>query len=107
MLSDEKGRKIDRYFSDYTLFDIETTGLSTSGDMLTEIGAVKVRGGKIVDEFDKLRGVRKVRLPVPDMEQVYEFEELVVQVDKSKFAVQKALDETQLLFDKLMQDYFG
>jgi type I restriction enzyme S subunit len=29
------------------------------------------------------------------------------QVDKSKVAVQKALDETQLLFDSLMQEYFG
>lgn len=27
--------------------------------------------------------------------------------DKSKVAVQKALDETQLLFDSLMQKYFG
>lgn len=29
------------------------------------------------------------------------------QVDKSKVAVQKALEETQLLFDSLMQQYFG
>ena len=31
----------------------------------------------------------------------------VEQVDKSKVAVQKALDETQTLFDSLMQEYFG
>lgn len=36
-----------------------------------------------------------------------EFIEFIEQVDKSKFAVQKALDETQLLFDSLMQKYFG
>ena len=29
------------------------------------------------------------------------------QVDKSKVAVQKSLEETQLLFDSLMQQYFG
>lgn len=29
------------------------------------------------------------------------------QANKSKAAVQKALDETQLLFDSLMQKYFG
>ena len=29
------------------------------------------------------------------------------QIDKSKVAIQKSLAETQLLFDKLMQDYFG
>ena len=36
-----------------------------------------------------------------------EFADFVHQVDKSKVAVQKALDETQLLFDSLMQEYFG
>jgi len=36
-----------------------------------------------------------------------EFVHFVAQVDKSKVAVQKASDETQLLFDSLMQDYFG
>ncbi len=36
-----------------------------------------------------------------------QFAAFVKQVDKSKVAVQKALDETQTLFDSLMQDYFG
>ena len=36
-----------------------------------------------------------------------EFEQFVEQVDKSKVVVQKALDETQKLFDSLMQEYFG
>ena len=35
------------------------------------------------------------------------FSEFAKQVDKSKVAIQKSLAETQLLFDKLMQDYFG
>ena len=35
------------------------------------------------------------------------FANFVQQVDKSKVAVQKALDETQKLFDSLMQRYFG
>ncbi len=36
-----------------------------------------------------------------------EFIQFAEQVDKSKAAVQKSLDETQLLFDSLMQEYFG
>ena len=36
-----------------------------------------------------------------------EFVSFVEQVDKSKVAVQKSLDETQQLFDSLMQWYFG
>ena len=46
-------------------------------------------------------------IPVPTMEQQNEFAEFSKQLDKSKVAVQKALDEAQLLFDSLMQQYFG
>ena len=36
-----------------------------------------------------------------------EYEKFVEQINKSKLIVQKELDETQLLFDSLMQEYFG
>ncbi len=38
--------------SEFVVFDVETTGLYASGDRLTEIGAVRIRAGKIVDSFD-------------------------------------------------------
>ncbi len=44
---------------------------------------------------------------IPPMDLQEQFSDFVHQVDKSKVAVQKALDETQLLFDSLMQEYFG
>ena len=44
---------------------------------------------------------------MPPIELQREFIRFAKQVDKSKVAVQKALDETQLLFDSLMQEYFG
>lgn len=50
---------------------------------------------------------RKIGIPVPPIEYQNEFEAFIHQVDKSKTVVQKALDETQLLFDSLMQEYFG
>ncbi|MBR2883170.1 MAG: restriction endonuclease subunit S [Clostridia bacterium] len=46
-------------------------------------------------------------LPVPDIDLQKQFATFVEQIDKSKFAVQKALDEAQTLFDSLMQQYFG
>lgn len=46
----------------------------------------------------------KVIVPVKDKQD--KFVEFIKQVDKSKVAVQKALDETQLLFESLMQKYF-
>ena len=44
---------------------------------------------------------------VPPMDMQEQFSEFVEQVDKSKVAVQKSLNETQKLFDSLMQEYFG
>ena len=43
----------------------------------------------------------------PPSDMVDDYVAFVKQTDKSKVAVQKALDEAQLLFDSLMQEYFG
>ena len=51
--------------------------------------------------------VRKIAMPLPPLKLQNEFANFVNQVDKSKVAVQKALDETQMLFDSLMQKYFA
>lgn len=47
------------------------------------------------------------RTPLPPIELQNEFASFVAQVDKSKAAIQKSIDETQLLYDSLMQKYFG
>ncbi|HEY4018561.1 MAG TPA: exonuclease domain-containing protein, partial [Pseudonocardiaceae bacterium] len=45
----------------FVVFDLETTGGSAERDAVTEIGAVKVRGGEVLGEFatlvDPERGV--------------------------------------------------
>ena len=51
--------------------------------------------------------VRKIKMPLPPKSLQDEFVSFVAQVDKSKSVIQKSLDETQLLFDSLMQKYFG
>ena len=51
--------------------------------------------------------VRSVMIIVPPRELQDAFAEFTSQVDKSKSVIQKSLDEAQLLFDSLMQEYFG
>ena len=51
--------------------------------------------------------LEKTGVIVPPIEMQNEFEIFVQQIDKSKFVVQQALDKAQLLFDSLMQKYFG
>lgn len=49
----------------------------------------------------------ELEVPVFDIDKQNQFAAFVEQTDKSKVVVQKALDEAQLLFDSLMQKYFG
>lgn len=52
--------------------------------------------------------LKQMTILLPEsIEHQFEFESFVNQVDKSKVVVQKALDESQTLFDSLMQEYFG
>ena len=66
-----------------------TTGATTTINQIT---------GRMLDN---------VKLAIPDIESVKDFSAFTNQVDKSKVAVHKSLDEAQLLFDSLMQQYFG
>ena len=50
--------------------------------------------------------VDKMLVKIPSVEKQNEFVDFVKQVDKSKSVIQKSLNETQLLFDSLMQTYF-
>ena len=51
--------------------------------------------------------IKKTNILVPPKDKQEEFAMFVAQIDKSKVAVQKALDQAQLLFDSLMQKNFG
>ena len=51
--------------------------------------------------------MQNIGLYLPPIELQRKFVQFKEQTDKSKVAVQKALDEAQLLFDSLMQKYFG
>ena len=51
--------------------------------------------------------INSLKLMVPPLDEQNGFIAFIEQIDKSKVAVQKALDETRTLFDSLMQEYFG
>ncbi|WP_313756530.1 PolC-type DNA polymerase III [Tissierella sp.] len=51
-------------YSTYIVFDIETTGLSPINDMITEIGAVKIKDGKVIDTYSQLINPER---PIPEL----------------------------------------
>lgn len=63
-------------------------------------------GGAAQQHFNvgKYKEMTLIKPPMPLQE---EFAAFVAQTDKSKVAVQQALDKTQKLFDSLMQQYFS
>ena len=72
----------------------------------TQIEYPKMGSGSTFAEF-KIFLLKDFDILTPPRDMQDEFTTFVEQVDKSKVAVQKALDESQLLFDSLMQEYFG
>lgn len=53
-MSCANGKKLNKYVSDYVVFDLETTGVSVNSDDVVEISAIKVNSGIVVDEFTSL-----------------------------------------------------
>ena len=66
----------------------------------------KLGSGSTFAEF-KIFSVKDMDVLIPPREVQKRFADFVNQIDKSKVKVQKSLDETQCLFDSLMQKYFG
>ena len=94
--------------------DLNVMGVSSNGKLLPEyllayfdlvdLGALS--DGSSVPQINN-KNIVPLVICVPPMELQNQFATFVEQTDKSKVAVQKALDEAQLLFDSLMQKYFG
>ncbi|WP_270393891.1 restriction endonuclease subunit S [Butyribacter intestini] len=51
--------------------------------------------------------IKSLKILVPPLVKQNIYLDFVHQIDKSKVAIKKSLDETQILFDSLMQKYFG
>lgn len=50
----KKGKNLLEFPDDYTVVDIETTGLSPLNDSIIEIAAIRVRNGECVEKFESL-----------------------------------------------------
>lgn len=74
--------------------------------MRETIGNLETKGSGI-QNIAAVSYVKATPINLPPMRVQEQFATFVEQAGKSKVAVHKALDEAQLLFDSLMQKYFG
>ena len=58
-------------------------------------------------KYVSISDLKKLQIPVPQIELQNDFASFVQQIDKSKFAVQKSLEKAETLYKSLMQEYFG
>ena len=74
--------------------------------MSQTIGNLETKGSGIKN-IAAVSYVKAMPINLPPIEVQTEFENFCKKLDKLKAVVKKALDEAQLLFDSLMQEYFG
>lgn len=63
--------------------------------------------GSGIPNMPSMNEIKKVKFLCPPIDLQNQFAIVVEQINKSKFEIQKSLEKTQLLFDSLMQEYFG
>jgi len=73
--------------------------------MYSIISTIESKGSGIAN-ITSVKNIKETNLFLPSLTEQNEFSTFVRQVDKLKFAVQQSLNETQILFDSLMQQYF-
>ncbi len=66
----------------------------------------KIGSGSTFAEF-KIFLLKDIDVLTPPLDLQTQFADFVQQVDKSKAVLQRELEKTQMLFDSLMQEYFG
>lgn len=94
--------------------DLNIMGITPNGELIPEyllsyfdmLDMRELADGSSVPQINN-KNISPLKICVPPLIKQEEFAKIVKQIDKSKAAVQKSLDETQLLFDSLMQKYFG
>ena len=80
-----KGQSLD---GDFVVFDIETTGLNAYTEKITEIGAVKIRNGKVIDEYSSFVNPGK---PIP--KKIVELTGITDEMVKDAPDIEKVLPE--------------
>lgn len=102
----ESMNKSDRITS-FVCFDIETTGLSPESDCIIEIGAVKVREGKIIEYYNEL-----IKPPVPLPENIIKLtgitEDMLKGAESQEKVIPRFIDfagEDILMGHNIMFDY--
>ncbi len=78
--------------------------LLNSNEMIKYFATLKTGG---TQKFISLGVIRDLPVINPPLHLQNEYEQFVHHIDKLKFGVQKSLEKTQMLFDSLMQQYFG
>lgn len=51
---EQKGNSLLTFPDDFTIIDLETTGLDPTFDEIIEVGAIRVRNGNVTDTFSSL-----------------------------------------------------
>ena len=98
----------------YSLYDIDENKIYPEvlecilrSDLSIQYYKSKMRGTTLRRRMIPKSDFDSMPINLPSIERQKQYLNEIKEIDKSKFVVQKALDEAQTLIDSLMQEYFG
>ena len=86
---------------------VNSVFLAAFTNMPHGMNQIRAKTGGAAQQHFNVRGYKAMRLILPPIELQQQFATFVEQTDKSKLAVQKGLQELEILKKSLMQQYFG
>ena len=107
--TNKKRMTITRICADLNIMGVTPLASLNSHYLLAyfdEIDMGSLNDGSSVPQINN-SDIAPLKICLPPIELQNKFSEFAKQVDKLKFEIRKSLDETQMLFDSLMQEYFG
>jgi len=80
MQAEELKQKYDKFLvTEFTVFDIETSGLDPARDEVLEIAGLKMRGPEVIDRFEQL--IQPTRSISPEAEKIHGLNEIFLLVN--------------------------
>lgn len=100
----EKGKSLIAFPKDYTVIDIETSGLDIEYNSIIEVAAVRVRGGEVQDKFSSLIKPIKWYYLSDDSEEYADYEFVPLEKYEGYYYIDEYITKLTGITNEMLED---